>query len=107
MICWRSGQRASLTGTRKLMDPRKLFSDERHAAFCVFCGDPPSTREHAASRVLLDDPLPVDLPMVGSCHDCNNGYSLDEEYLACLIDCVVTGSTDPSAVSRPKVRAAL
>jgi hypothetical protein len=40
------------------MDPRKLFADERHAAFCVYCGDPPTTREHAASRVLLDDPLP-------------------------------------------------
>ncbi len=89
------------------MDPRKLFADERHAGFCVFCGDRPTTREHAASRVLLDDPLPDDLPLVGSCHACNNGYSRDEEYLACLMDCVISGSTDPAVVKRPKVRAAL
>jgi hypothetical protein len=89
------------------MDPRQLFADERHAAFCVFCGDVPTTREHAASRVLLDDPLPDELPLVGSCHRCNNGFSRDEEYLACLVDCVISGSTDPTAVRRPKVRAAL
>jgi len=89
------------------VDPRKLFVDERHAAFCVFCGNPPVTREHAASRVLLDDPLPDDLPLVGSCHRCNNSFSLDEEYIACLIDCVLAGSTEPDSISRPKVRAAL
>ena len=64
-------------------------------------------REHAASRVLLDDPLPDDLPLVGSCHRCNSGFSRDEEYLACLIDCVISGSTDPDKVKRPKVRASL
>jgi hypothetical protein len=89
------------------MDPRKLFADERHAAFCVFCGDPPTTREHAASRALLDDPLPENLPLVGSCYRCNNEYSRDEEYVACLLDCVITGSTDPDKVKRPKVQAAL
>ena len=89
------------------MDPREVFADERHAAFCVFCGDSPTTREHAASRVLLDDPLPDDLPLVGSCHRCNNGFSRDEEYLACLIDCVLNGSAEPEKVRRPKVRASL
>jgi hypothetical protein len=87
------------------MDPRHPFADERLAAFCVFCGAVPTTREHAASRVLLDDPLPDDLPLVGSCHTCNSGFSRDEEYLACLIDCVISGSTDPDRVRRPKVRA--
>jgi hypothetical protein len=89
------------------MDPRKLFADERYGASCVFCGAEPTTREHVASRVLLDDPLPEDLPLVSSCHDCNNGFSRDEEYLACLIDCVVSGSTDPRSVRREKVRASL
>ncbi len=89
------------------MDPRQLFADERHAALCVFCGSPPTTREHVASRILLDDPLPDDLPLVRSCLDCNSGISQNEEYLACLIDCVVSGSTDPALVSREKVRASL
>jgi hypothetical protein len=89
------------------MDPRQLFADERHAAFCVFCGAEPTTREHVASRVLLDDPLPEDLPLVSSCHACNSGFSRDEEYLACLIDCVVSGSTDAASVQREKIKASL
>ncbi len=89
------------------MDPRGLFADGRHSALCVFCGKEPTTREHVASRVLLDDPLPEDLPLVASCHACNNGFSLDEEYLSCLIDCVVSGSTDAAKVQRAKVRAIL
>jgi hypothetical protein len=89
------------------MDPRQLFVDERHSGICVFCGAEPTTREHVVSRVLLDDPLPEDLPLVSSCHACNNGFSRDEEYLACLIDCVVSGSTDPATLRREKVRASL
>ncbi len=89
------------------MDPRNLFADERYAAFCVFCGAKPTTREHVASRVFLDEPFPDDLPVVFSCHECNNGFSRDEEYLACLIDCVVSGSTDPASVQREKVRRSL
>jgi hypothetical protein len=89
------------------MDPRQLFADERYAAFCVFCGASPTTREHVVSRVFLDDPLPEDLPIVSSCHRCNSGFSLDEEYVACLIDCVVCGSIDPATVHREKVKASL
>lgn len=87
------------------MDPRQLFADERHAAFCVFCGAEPTTREHVVSRVLLDDPLPEELPLVRSCYACNNGFSRDEEYVACLIDCVIAGST--SSIRREKVKRAL
>jgi hypothetical protein len=95
------------TFVRCLMDPRQLFADERHGAFCVFCGAEPTTREHVASRVLLDDPLPDDLPTVRSCHDCNSNFSRHEEYLACLIDCVISGSTDPARVGRQKTKAIL
>lgn len=89
------------------MDPRHLYVDERHAAFCVFCGDLPTTREHVVSRILLDDPLPEDLPLVRSCQRCNSGFSRDEEYLACVVDCILSGSTNPVHVQRPKVRSAL
>src|ERR1051326_9074265 len=88
------------------MDPRKLFADSRHA-MCVFCGSEPKTREHVVSKILLDNPLPDDLPLVSSCHECNNGFSRDEEYLACLLDCVLSGSFDPELVGRRKVAGAL
>lgn len=38
------------------------------------------------------------------CYKCNNSASKDEEYLACLIDCIVSGTTDPAEVRRDKVK---
>lgn len=80
------------------------YGDERQTAFCCYCGGPTETRDHVPSRVLLDVPYPENLPVVPACQDCNNGFSLDEEYLACLIDCVLAGSASPDAVTRRKVQ---
>jgi hypothetical protein len=56
--------------------------------------------------VLLDKPYPEDLnlPTVLACGTCNNEFSRDEPYMACLIDCVLAGSVDPHRVGREKVR---
>src|SRR5215212_9888063 len=86
------------------MDPRKLFADERFTGVCVYCGGVPSTRDHVPSKVLLDEPFPANLPVVPACQDCNNGFSSDEQYLACLLECAITGSPDPTSVRREKVR---
>jgi hypothetical protein len=86
------------------MKQREPFSEERIATFCLYCGDPPATREHVPSRVLLDKPYPADLPRVDACGPCNQGYSLDEEYLACLVECVISGTTDAAKLSRGKIQ---
>jgi hypothetical protein len=57
--------------------------------------------------VLLDEPYPENLPVVECCPSCNLDLSLDEEYFACLIDCVLAGSTGPEDVARSKVKAIL
>lgn len=80
------------------------FGDDRQLAGCVYCGGgSPLTRDHVPSKVLLDEPFPENLPQVPACQACNASFSLDEEYLACLVDCVIVGSTDPSAVHRSNV----
>jgi len=91
------------------MDPRQLFMDERLAGFCIYCGADPDTREHVPSRILLDDPLPpnLDLPVVGACSSCNTSFSLDEEYLACFLECAICGSVDPESLQREKIRRVL
>jgi hypothetical protein len=38
-----------------------------------------------------------------ACQKCNNGLSLDEEYLACLLECVITGNTVPEKLHRVKI----
>lgn len=85
------------------MDPRQLFVDERLTGFCVFCGGTSESRDHNPSKVFLDEPLPSNLPVVESCMKCNNSFSLDEQYLACLIECILCGSAEPDDITRPKV----
>jgi hypothetical protein len=82
----------------------RTYGDERQLAFCAFCGGKIGTRDHCPSRVLLDEPYPENLPVVPACLDCNSKFSADEEYLACLIACVLAGSTEPSKITRPKIR---
>lgn len=74
---------------------------------CPYCGGPPETREHLPTKFLLDDPLPDNLYKVWACRNCNNGFSGDEQYLACLIDVALVGSVHDSARLRPKVRETL
>lgn len=85
------------------MDPRKLFVDQRFTGYCVYCGGPPRTRDHCPSKVLLDEPLPSNLPVVEACSDCNGGFSMDEQYFACMIECAMRGTAEASEVCRPKV----
>jgi hypothetical protein len=85
------------------MDPRQLFGDDRITGVCVFCGGSPDTRDHVPSRVLLDDPVPENLPVVECCQSCNSGFSLDEQYVACIIDCVLAGSASAKRATRAKV----
>ena len=70
-----------------------------------YCGAATDTNAYIPSKVLLDQPYPDDLPGVTACFSCNNGFSLDEEYLACFIECVICGSTDPKTLRRTKVQA--
>lgn len=35
---------------------------------------------------------------------CNQSISLDEEYVACFLECVVPGSTDPKALRRKNIQ---
>lgn len=71
---------------------------------CAHCGAAPDTRDHAPSKVLLDRPYPTDLPFVPACKGCNESFSRDEEYVACLVECVLRGSTRPEDMKRANIR---
>ena len=86
------------------MDTRDLFVDQRFKGMCVYCGGTPNTRDHVPSKVFLDEPLPPDLPVVDACEDCNNSFSIHEQYVACLLECVINGSAKPDKVERYKVK---
>ena len=84
------------------MDPRKLFAEERFTGLCVYCGAEPETRDHVPSKVLLDEPFPDDLPVVPACERCNNRLSPDERYVACFVECAITGSARPESALRDR-----
>ena len=85
------------------MDPKKLFIDERLKANCAYCGAVMNSRDHTPSKVFLDEPYPENLPVAEACAKCNGGFSADEEYLSCLIECVVHGTAKPDERFRDKV----
>lgn len=79
------------------------YADSRNKGFCVHCGGPYETADHVPSKVLLDEPYPDNLIVCPSCLRCNNELSTDETYLACLLECVITGEPTPSRMQRSKI----
>jgi hypothetical protein len=78
--------------------------DYRLTGICVYCGAQAETRDHVPSKVLLDEPYPPTFPIVGACESCNVSFSLDEQYLACLIECVICGTVETTGLQRPNVK---
>lgn len=93
------------------MEEIEEFSDERLKAWCIHCGtwlaDALTNWDHVPSKSLLDRPLPMHVPQVEICRDCNSSFSLDEEYFVSFLSCVLAGSTAPEAQANPKVQRAL
>ena len=83
------------------------LGDPRLTGYCVYCGGPAETRDHAPSKVFLDPPYPENLPWVDACLRCNNSLSSDEAYLASLVECAAVGASATADVERPKIRALL
>lgn len=81
----------------------KTFSDSRLNTQCGYCGNFPDTRDHVPSKILLEKPFPDNMPVVPCCLKCNNGFSLDEEYFACLIEYLISGTTDLEKMSRESI----
>ncbi len=76
------------------------LADNRNKERCVYCGGSDDTRDHVPSRVLLDEPYPDNLPTVPACVNCNASFAQDEEYLACFIECAITGSIEAASKRR-------
>ncbi len=93
------------------MDQIAESVDERHRAWCIHCGQwiagLETSRDHVPSKSLLREPHPENLPVVQICKRCNNGFSLDEEYVVAFLGAVLVGSTGPEKQDNPSVAHAL
>ncbi|MGR9556487.1 hypothetical protein ACU8MG_25445 (plasmid) [Rhizobium leguminosarum] len=74
-------------------------ADQRNKSWCIHCSSPISSvvvnRDHAPSKILLDEPLPPNVPLMRVCQPCNSSFAEDEEYTAAFLGAVLSGSTDP------------
>jgi hypothetical protein len=86
------------------MNQLRCYGDERQKAMCPYCAGDTLTRDHVPPRVFLDQPYPDNLPVVRACRDCNQGCSMDEEYVACLVDCMQSGTASPEEGKREKIK---
>lgn len=82
-------------------------ADQRLESWCYSCGCfiniKDRTVEHVPARVFLDRPFPENLATVYACHDCNNGTSADELYVACLLEVVLAESIDHAVLERRRI----
>ncbi len=81
----------------------RIFSDSRLKTQCAYCGNQPENKDYVPSKIILEKPYPDNLPVVPSCLECNKGFSLDEEYFACLIECIICGTTEPENLIRTRI----
>lgn len=83
---------------------RPEYGEGHPERICCYCGDLADTVDHVPSKVFLDKPYPDNLPVVRCCRKCNAQFSLDEEYVAVLFECVRRQSFDINQLKREKVR---
>jgi hypothetical protein len=81
------------------------YADDRQKQWCVHCGNRiggrATSREHVPTKGLLLEPLPDQYPILTVCQSCNEGHSLDEEYLIAFLSSVLSGSTEPKQQKIP------
>lgn len=87
------------------MDQLNCFADQRHKAWCIHCRQALSSlktnRDHVPTKKFLREPYPQNLPVVETCEECNESFSLDEQYTVAFLSAVVSGSTNPSSQIHP------
>lgn len=83
---------------------RPEYGEDHPERMCCYCGAWADTVDHVPSKVFLDKPYPENLPVVPCCRKCNEQFSLDEEYVAVLLECVRLQTFIPEQFEREKIR---
>lgn len=79
------------------------YGDSRQQGFCAFCGATAETAAKIPRELFLDHPYLDSASDVPACRNCAQSGLLDDQYLACLVECVLVGSTDLARVTRERV----
>ncbi len=86
------------------MDFFRSYNKWQSEGLCFYCGGIASTMDHIPSKILLDKPFPDNLHAVPCCLACNNSFSLDEEYVGCLFECIICNTCNVEELNRPNIQ---
>lgn len=92
----------SFYGDKRILDLLKYNKKDKFS--CIYCFEKADSREHIPSKIFLDEPYPETLAVLPACKKCNNSFSANEQYLACLIDYIQYKLCNKDDIKREKIR---
>lgn len=83
---------------------RPYVSYKKEKSYCVYCYNIADSREHLPPRILIDKPNQNEWCIVPACSKCNNGYSTDEQFVACTIEYILAEIYYEGNIQRNKIK---
>lgn len=83
---------------------RPYVSYKKEKSYCIYCSDIADSREHLPPRIFVDNPNLNEWCIVPACNKCNNGYSTDEQFVACAIEYILAEINYGGSIQRNKIK---
>lgn len=83
---------------------RPYLSCKKENSYCIYCSNIADSREHLPPRVFIDVPKKNEWNIVPACETCNNGYSEDEQFVACATEYILAMVYYNGVIQRDKIK---
>ena len=83
---------------------RPYLTYKKENSYCIYCSNIADSREHLPPRVFIDIHNKNEWNIVPACKICNNGYSEDEQFVACAIEYILAMVYFNGEIQRDKIK---
>lgn len=83
---------------------RPYLSYRKKESYCIYCSNLADSREHLPPRIFVDTPNLNEWNIVPACKSCNNGYSQEEQMVACMIEYIIALIYYKGEIQREKIK---
>ena len=73
-------------------------------SYCIYCSNIADSREHLPPRIFVDTPNINEWNIVPACRNCNNGYSEEEQLVACIVEYIIALIYYKGEIQREKIK---
>ncbi|GLG03958.1 hypothetical protein ACI3DN_02510 [Sellimonas catena] len=81
-----------------------LSYNRKKESYCIYCSNLADSREHLPPRIFVDTPNLNEWNIVPACKSCNNGYSQEEQMVACMIEYIIALIYYKGEIQREKIK---